>query len=175
MAAIIPAGSVMSWMQSNVVTRSSDPSLGSGSSAGVVERGVGQPGLGEPLAGPDQGELRDVVAGDGAGRERLGQQQHGAARPAADVGDAAPRGELVDDAVERRQHRRHQVGAVPRLEAALHADRRLRPVAVVVVAEPVPEAVRQHVERRHHLREVVEHPDAERLVACVGEHGDGLG
>ena len=89
MACIIPCGSVMSWMQSNVVTRSTEWSVGQRLVTRVVERGVGQPGLGQALVGPAEGVLGDVVAGDRAGRERLGEQQHGAAGAAADVGDPA--------------------------------------------------------------------------------------
>ena len=43
MTCIIPCGSVMSWMQSNVVTRSSERSLGSGASRGSANEAFVSP------------------------------------------------------------------------------------------------------------------------------------
>ena len=98
------------------------------------------------LLGAVERVLGDVVADERRLRERFGHQQHGAAGAAADVDHRAPGVKRVDDAVERGQHDRQQEGVVPRLEAALDADRTLGAVAVVVVADAGAEAL-AHVAR----------------------------
>ena len=137
----------MSWMQSNVVTRSSEPSAGSGSIARIGKAAFVRPALGQPLAGPGERVLGDVVADERARRERLGQQQHRAPAPQPTSATRAPAASLLDHAVQGRQHVGQQVGAVPRLEAALDADRPLRTVAVVVVPDAGAEALGQLLER----------------------------
>jgi hypothetical protein len=122
----MPCGSVMSWMQSNVVTKSTEWSVGQRLVARVDEPDVVGPLLAPTVLGPLECVLRDVVADERAVGERLGHQQHRSPGAAADVGDRDAGVEPFDDAVECRQHRRDQVMAVPRFEAALDADRTLR-------------------------------------------------
>ncbi len=82
-----PDGWVMSWMQSKVVTRSSESSVGQRRQPRILERHVRQSAFGEPFLGPLEGEPGDVVAGERGGGERFGHQQHGASGAATDVGD----------------------------------------------------------------------------------------
>ena len=174
MAAIISWGWVMSWMQSNVVTRSTDPSDGSGSCRGVVEVGVRQAQLGPAALGPLQGEVGDVVPVDLAGRVGLRDQADGDARPAADVGHRPSGLQPLDHAVQRRQADREQVVAVPRLEGPFDAGRALLAVAVVVVAEARAERLRHLLDRRHQPREARELAHPERRRGVVDHHRDGL-
>ena len=119
--------------------------------------------------------MRDVVAHERRRRERFGQQHHGAARPAADVGDGAAGAQALGGTVEQRHDVGQQVRPVPGLEPALAADRTLGAAAVVVVADAGAEALGDRRQCRHRGRELVEQPESGGLVVGVGEHGDRLG
>ena len=172
MAAATPAGSVMSWTQSNVVTRSSGPVGGERGRPRVEEGGVGDARLRLALTGLVEGVVADVVAGDLRGGEHRCQQQDEAAGAAADVGDAGAGLEPGQHPVERGEHRGHQVGAHPRLEPAGHACGALRSVLVIGQADAGAEGVGEPLEGRHGLREVVEAPRPEGGVVGRGQQGD---
>ena len=171
----IPAGSVMSWTQSNVVTRPSRWSAGIGSARGSTKRTLVEPALAAALFGAIEGVVRDVVAHERRRRERFGQQHHGAARPAADVGDGAAGAQALGGTVEQRHDVAQQVRPVPGLEPTLAADRTLDATAVVVVADAGAEALGDRRQCRHRGRELVEQSESGGLVVGVGEHGDRLG
>ena len=98
----MPAGSVMSWRQSKVTTRSADPSVGIGSCRGSAKDALVTPASACRSA-PGEGVLRDVVAGDpagGEGRPRAdGRPRRRRSRRRATGCTVA---ELGVDAVERR-------------------------------------------------------------------------
>ena len=153
----MPAGSVMSWRQSKVVTRSADPSVGMGVDPGVEERGVGDARLGLALAGPLERVLRDVVA--------RARGWRGRPRRAASTTPPAPQPTSM-----HRRARRAACASTPSRAGSTSAagwpastarsrgrcPRRSRAVGVVVEPEAGAEALGQQLERGHRLREVVE-------------------
>ena len=139
----------MSCRQSNVVTKASEPSAGSGSLPRVVERGVGQAAGRQALRRPVEGVPRDVVPGEAAGGERPGQAQHAGAGPAPDVGGGG--------AGRQRARPPRRAGAAGRRPGGCASTarsrarprlRRLGPERVVVVADAGAEALGQGVEQR---------------------------
>ena len=102
-------GWVMSWMQSNVVTTSTEPSSGSGSSRGSTNRALSTRSLaGVPR--PDRGRAarcrsrRTCCSGTPRPSSApLPRRRSRRRRPSARL-------QALDEAVERRQHGRQQVG-----------------------------------------------------------------
>ena len=134
--------------------------------AGRRTRALATPALGQLLAA--RGRARTARCRSPVNvlrRERLGHQQHRAPGAAADVGDASRRARSLSTTPSSAGSTTgQQERAVPRLEAALDADRALRAVAVVVVADAGAEALRHVLERAHRLRQAVEHAHAVRRV-----------
>ena len=88
---------------------------------------------------------------------------------------SAPASSAADHAVEARQDGGHEVGPVPRLEAAGDPLGAARAERVVVEADAGAEHLGQGVERADRLGEVVERAHPEGGVVGDGQHGDRLG
>ena len=149
MASITSCGWVMSWMQSNVVTRSTRVVGGQRLSPHVVEVGVGEPLLGPLLLGPDQGVPGDVVPVRRGVRVRSspgGGPRTPAPQPTSATGGADD-SSLATTPSSAGQGHGHQEVPVPRLEGALDAGGALGAVGVVVVADARSEALGQLLEQ----------------------------
>ena len=109
---IISCGWVMSWMQSNVVTRSTRVVVGQRlDRAGRWNARVGQHRLPTASLGAVERVLRDVVAGERLFGNASAISSTAPPAPQPTSATVMPRLQPVDDAVERREHDREQDGA----------------------------------------------------------------
>jgi hypothetical protein len=136
---------------------------------------VGHAGLVGGATGRLDRALVIVGTDERAVRERLGHDDRRRPVPAADVGDARSRLQLLHDAVEGRQPRRHDVREIARTEEPLGAGEEVRVVLVPAEAVAGPEAFGDLRLVLGHRRDDLERAGHERRAALVGERHRLLG